>query len=357
MTTVTFSSSDYDVDRRADIQAAIDSFGNKGGTIIINGQIGIDGPGIVFPASGGFELKGADIDSGLHRINTPGPLVTINGGHTAVRHIMLNGHRLATTGICLNTAFDGAPKHIESVAFFLMLNEGIYNFDGDNNNVTNCYFLDAGGIAYNSRNNSINSRFSGNFVQGSGGVRLGSVNHQAEGFRAIDNTILPVGGSGWGFDIERSLEIQLSNNVIDQVLNGCVRIRGNSSYVKMTGNWFASGVQGCVNIAENVSKVTIADNTFEGGAAPQLIANAAVLGDIRDLLIHGNIHNNIGSGCQGQLLLKVDGASIYGNHLPGPTGEHSIYWGGGRRGFVRNNIMWRGPTTDGSVSVVDNIIG
>lgn len=344
-------------DDRACIQAAIDCFGWHGGTVYFpTGEYAIGGAGLVMSdrvaGFNGAVLEGEGQGVVLVKIGTPNSILCIKGKRSTIRSLTFDGAGLAGCGIFMDTAFNGQPTLIENCAFQSFVNQGIFNDDGDSYMVRNCYFLGCGQYAIVSRNNFMNSTIAANYIQGSGGVRLGSASQQAEGVRIVDNTILCVGGIGvlidWG------LEITIANNVIDQVSHCGVRVKNNASYVKLIGNWIAGGVDGCVRLDDNASRITVQGNTFEGGAVSQLVANAQVVGNITGLVVQGNQHGNIAAGSYGMLILNTRRASITGNVTHG-AGE-SMYWNTGT-GVISSNCFHKAPVIDGTAVQAHNVIG
>lgn len=340
---------DGTTDDQPKVQAAIDIFSTSGGRVWFPpGSYAIGGSGLTLANEiNGFNgtiLEGAGQGVELKKIGGANALLSILGARCTVRGLTFNGNGVAGSALYLNTLWDGQPTVIENCAFVSTTSEGIYNNDGDSYLIRNCYFLGTGQWAVLSRNNFMNSSFSANFVQGSGGLKFGSATQQAEGVRVVDNTLLVSGGSGIGVEVEYGLEIIIANNIIDQVTNCSVRIRNNSSYVKILGNWLAggTGVMQTVSIADNANCITVSNNTFEGGGQDQLFAVAGVLGNIQNLLIQNNIFNNTSTGRVAIYMVRITRAVISGNSVRG-SGAESIFWNEGQHGIVSQNVCWKAP--------------
>lgn len=353
-------------DDRAAIQSAIDTFASNGGRIFVpDGVFAIGGAGVVLRNEvanfNGQVLYGAGMGSTLKKIGTGNAVLSIVGASCTVRDISIDGSSLAETGIITNTAWDGRTTLIENINISQIAGggQGIFNVDGDAYTIRNSRFLNAGNWAWESLNNGMNSTFEGNFVQGCGMVHLMSSTQQAEGVRILNNTGLISGGSGYGIDVEFGLEIIIGDNIIDQVTLGCVRVRNNSSYVKMHDNWFAGNcANGHVTLGDNANSITITNNTFEGGTNSQIICNSGVLGMLNSIIVQGNQHNNIVSTGAAMIFINVLRALIANNIVHGTGGLYSIYWNTGSASLILGNITGDAITSDGvGVTLANNITG
>jgi hypothetical protein len=123
-----------------------------------------------------------------------------------------------------------------------------------------------------------NSSISQNYMLGGTGVWIDKITQQCEGLRIIDNTILATAtsdpNSGNGIVISKScLEIEISNNIIDQVSKYGVYVvgtngGGNYEAIKITGNWIAvnnsTPQSRCVYIKGGARRAIISNNTITG---------------------------------------------------------------------------------------------
>lgn len=352
-------------DDRAAIQAAIDVFATVGGEVkLSDGVFGVGGTGLILRDEvadfNGQILSGTGKGTVLKKLATANAILQLNAGGCTVRDITFDGAMLASNAIYIDKAFDGRTNLIEncSITQIATLGQGIYNFEGDACFVRNCYFLNAGQWAVESRNNMMNSSFTANYIQGSGGFHFMSATQQAEGVRITDNTMLISGGSGYGIDVEFGLDFTIANNIIDQTTLGCVRIRNNASYVKLTNNWFAGTCSsGHVVMYDNANRVTLIGNTFEGGVNSQFIANSAGAGFLNSITSIGNQHGNINATAAGQLYINCKRVSVTGNVMAGPGGLYSIYWNTGTVGILANNVLWKAIQNDGTATSDNNLIG
>lgn len=354
---------DGTTDDTAAIQATVNAFTFRGGKIFVPpGEYGISGSGVTLPETipttdfNGMVFEGAGHGVVLKKLSGAGSILNILAARCTVRSITFNANSVADGCIFMDTDFDGLTTLIENCAFSSTTASGraIFNNAGDSYMIRNNYFLSCGNWAYESTQNSINSTFSSNFVQGSGGVRLANTaSTQAEGFRMIDNTILASGTSSVGIRIEFGLEIAVIGNIFDQGTGDSIQLLNNTSLVKATNNWISPTASGQgVNITQNVNSCTFIGNTFNGGTL-QFSIGATNVGDIHSIQIFDNIFNN-GSSAAIQMS-KATRCLVQGNITTNAVGN-SFAEAGGSNIQAANNIFKVAPSVSGGVTLLNNII-
>ncbi|WIX08132.1 right-handed parallel beta-helix repeat-containing protein [Xanthomonas oryzae] len=354
---------DGQTDDQPAIQAALDSVGVHGGYVFLPaGRYLVGAPLFIkskVNGAAGCVLGG----SGQNCVITAGPgfpgnvaMLYILGGYAHVTDLGLDGADLAQNGIEYAYSSPDQPDDrtvsVSFVAFARMRSNGFHCVGGEIYQIRDCFFNSLGGYAVYSRDGGINSFVSGNYMLGCGGVYLGAVKMQPEGVRILNNTILCSAGAGMGVYVEKGLEIQVSNNVIDQVKNSSIYVGGNSSYVKCTDNWLsAQNSNIACSVGQNANSITFIGNTFEGGSF-QLSVAAQQLGDIHDVSICNNIFNNATDTAM--FLDRATRVTIIGNHCRA-SGKESLFWGYGLHGIAMGNMLWKGPNAGKGLMQSNNI--
>ena len=249
--------------------------------------------------------------NGVDTILTPGsivnPLISTLGDLVEIRDLqILNTSTNGTTGIeifhdfckVIGCYFANYPRPIQITG-----GEGIVINKNTFVSSDFCIFVNDDG-----RNSSISQ----NYMLGGTGVWINKITTQCEGLRIIDNTILATStsepNSGYGVVIAQScLEIEISNNIIDQVGKQGIYIvgtngGGNYEAIKITDNWigvnYSYAQSKCINIVGGVKRTIISNNTItgansygididiSGGAAPNTMM-------INNNLFYGNLSGDL----------------------------------------------------------------
>ena len=186
------------------------------------------------------------VGDGHGSIIQPGAALTslfnVTGGLSAIRGLNIqNSGGLSTYGITVSKSADNLDVFIER-NYIASFTQGLRWVDGDLPNIFDNTF-NSNGVAIVIVNDGRGALIHKNYILGSSGISLRKGAQGPEGVSIFANRIVPgnIGAGAYCIDIQAGLEIYITNNILDQIVQGnAVQIDGSVNsvdFVKFLNNY------------------------------------------------------------------------------------------------------------------------
>jgi hypothetical protein len=248
-----------------------------GGTLRVPAATCLVSQPIVIPGGpvgyGLIKIVGAGPSSVISPTASMAEVINVPSGQVDISDLSLvNVSAFAGAGIAQTKPANNLPTRYSNLRL-VGFTKGIEIATGDNFDISSSFFLN-NGTAVSLENQCLNGRVRSNYMLGGNGVDLPvAPTQQCEGVAIEHNDILPGANGSFGIRVLSGLQIDLTDNIIDQVTTGPGVILDATNHavadITIKGGWIgaqggATAVTNGLQITGSVQYVTVKAVTFVG---------------------------------------------------------------------------------------------